>query len=177
MKYMFYTTLILLTTVTHANDWQSCRLIENDQQRLACYDLLVAKLAPVPVIKHKEVVNQAKAKITVTPQTTSADNTPQLTPEDSKTATDIELFGREADVIKQQVKQLEQITAKVLTITYSARKQFTVVLDNNQKWKQTDTRSLRIKSQDTVIIERGSLGSFFLKKKDSGTRRRVKRVN
>lgn len=60
---------------------------------------------------------------------------------------------------------LDQITAKVVSVSYNFFRRFTVTLDNGQVWRQAEGDSVARFSDDggeAVTIKRGFLGSFNL---------------
>lgn len=83
-----------------------------------------------------------------------------------------ENFGREAQAAADQI---EKLYATVTSVDKDARKKLIVTLDNGQVWRQTDTSSVRIKEGQTIYVERGALGSFYMSRDDMNRRMLVKR--
>ena len=75
------------------------------------------------------------------------------------------------------IEQISQIEATVVNVRESASMKLTVVLDNEQIWRQLDNQPMHLKSGETVIVRKASLGSFLMEKKSGGRSIRVKRTN
>ncbi|MEP4300084.1 MAG: hypothetical protein ABJ340_10495, partial [Paraglaciecola sp.] len=68
------------------------------------------------------------------------------------------------------------ISAVITSVKLGPYKKYAIQLDNGHIWKQTDDKRLKLSKGDNVIIQRGALNSFFIKKDGMNTRIRVKRV-
>ncbi|MDW7551189.1 hypothetical protein [Pseudoalteromonas peptidolytica] len=144
---------------------KACTLIENDFNRLMCYDNVIANK---PISKPQ--VAKTSAQPTVQKQVESLANT-------APTVQSVEEgFGLERRV-KAASEDIEEITAKVTEITEKARNRMVFTLDNGQVWKQVKSETFFVDAGDTVIIERASFGSFLMKKAGLNRTTRVKRVN
>ena len=75
------------------------------------------------------------------------------------------------------IEQISQIEAVVTDVRESATEKLTVALDNGQIWQQLDSQRLLLKSGETVIIRKASLGSFLMEKQSGSRSIRVKRAN
>ncbi|NVK24115.1 MAG: hypothetical protein HWE10_04240 [Gammaproteobacteria bacterium] len=151
MKTFIYLLLLFSVADIYANEnnpLTQCRNIQNDNDRLACYDKI--------------------------PLTTVATNLPEKSA-DKKTNQPIsasDKFG-----LKQPVEeQLESIFAKVTKLKKVGYGSFIIHMDNEQIWRQIDSARFRLKVGDEVEIKSASLGSFLLKKAGSNKTIRVKRL-
>ena len=79
--------------------------------------------------------------------------------------------------ITLEIEQIDQIAAIVTDVRESATKTLTVTLDNEQVWRQLDSKRLRLKSGEAVIVRKASLGSYLMEKQSGGRSIRVKRLN
>ncbi len=68
------------------------------------------------------------------------------------------------------------MTAQVSAIQTDPYGKWTLTLDNGQRWRQTESKRLRIKVGEPVIIRKGALGSFSLSRADSNSSTKVKRI-
>lgn len=147
-------SLILLSASAHAasatNTLHDCRQISDKLERLVCYDNLADA---------QQVNPQAQATPVVTAPAVVASKPEQT-------------FGVTPKPI-EKVDKIELTINKVKKNPYGALRLY---FDNGQVWKQTDTRSFRLKSGDKVYIERAALGSFLLGIDGRNTTIRVKRV-
>ncbi len=151
-----------------------CAAIQQNDKRLECFDQLASlKSEPERENKITSVAEKPTDGSTSTIATATVTSTASRQPLSINTDT----FGKENSVLQELKKQETSITATVVKVTYGAYKKFTVTLDNGQRWKQSDSRRLRLKPNDTVIINRAALNSFLLKKQNSNSTRRVKRVD
>lgn len=84
-------------------------------------------------------------------------------------------FGQEQ---KQAIEEApSSITATITKATEGAHGKYLFTLDNGQVWRQAGSSSRSIwRGGEQVIVERGALGSFLMRKKTGGRSLRVKRV-
>jgi len=142
-----------------------CRQIEEIAERVACYDRIVDSRIPM----YSSDSGEAGA--------------PSESAESSTIPDAQSLFGTndaEAKRIVEStlaIEQIDQIEAIVTDARTSASRKLTVILDSGQIWRQLDSKPLRVKSGDTVVIRKASLGSFLMEKKSGSRSIRVKRVN
>ncbi len=142
-----------------------CRQIDEITERVACYDKIVDSHVPVD--------SSDSAEISTPPESAESNTVP-----DSQS-----LFGKNDAEAKRivetsmAIKPIDQIEAKVTDVRKSANKKLTVTLDNGQTWRQLDNRPMPLKSGETVIVRKASLGSFLMEKQSGSRSIRVKRVN
>ncbi len=74
-----------------------------------------------------------------------------------------------------QSPTLQEIEAVVLKAKKDAYGYYTLTLDNDQVWKLTES-SVRFKKGDSIRVFRGTMGAFYLVKKGSSRKARVKRM-
>ncbi|MBQ4834485.1 hypothetical protein J8L70_14645 [Pseudoalteromonas sp. MMG010] len=144
---------------------EACSLIENDFNRLLCYDNIIAGKAAsqntssVPSIAAKEMV-QASAPIVT-------DNTKSDVKKDD--------FGLEHKEITKG--KATEIKATVTSIKKAPYGELIITLDNGQQWRQIGSDSMKLTAEDKIIISRGVFNSFLLKKANQNRSIRVKRTN
>lgn len=160
-------TLLLFAQPTLATDeaLTACRQIEEIAQRVACYDEFVDARFPT---------ESSESVDTITP--------PEKT--ESSTIPDAQsLFGTndaEAKRIVEMslaIEQIDNIVAKVTDVQESSTRKVVITLENGQVWRQLDNHRLALKTGQTVIIRKASLGSFLLEKETGSRAIRVKRTN
>ena len=138
---------------------KACSFIENDFNRLLCYDNTMA--------------GKPLTKSTVTQKLTdpsASKNTPTVAavegPKDD--------FGLEH---KQDKKNKEsEIKATITSVEKALYGELIITLSNNQKWRQIGSDSIRLKESDSVTITRGVFNSFLLSKDGQNRSIRVKRT-
>jgi hypothetical protein len=84
-----------------------------------------------------------------------------------------ENFGKESAVAKSEA--VREIQAGVASVRTDARGKLVLGLDNGQTWTQIDSPSLKLKTGDQILIQRGALGSHLLSPVDGGPEIRVRR--
>jgi hypothetical protein len=143
----------------------ACRQIEDIAQRVACYDNFVDARFPM---------ESSDGAATITPPEES---------ESSAVPDAKSLFGTSDAEAKQivemslAIEQIDNIVAYVTDVQESATRKLVITLENGQVWRQLDNQRLPLKTGETVVIRKASLGSFLLEK-DTGSRNiRVKRTN
>ena len=153
--------LLLLCSQTALADEDAliqCRQLEDIAERVACYDKVVDSRYPVAAGERTEPA------ATAVPDARSLFGT-----------NDAE--ARRIVETSLAVEQIDQIEATVTGIRESAGRKLTVTLDNGQTWRQLDSQTLRLKSGETVVVRKASLGSYLMEKKSGSRRIRVKRVD
>ena len=125
---------------------QECVHESDDTLRLACFDREMGKLS------------QAGA------------SEPAADPVD--TASTEEKFGVAPK--REDNKELMELTATVVKVSFGANRIFTVRLDNDQVWRQEYMGTFHIKAGDVVTITKGSFGGYSLMR--NGRRAKVTRV-
>ncbi|MBB1352746.1 hypothetical protein [Pseudoalteromonas sp. SR45-5] len=157
MKKQLLSLLVLLSAPTFAAQTefntqalQACSFIENDFNRLLCYDNTIAG---------KSLVKPSVTKTLTTPT------------EVKKTADE---FGLEYK--KSQTEKDAEIKAMVASVEEAAYGELIISLDNGQQWRQIGSDSMRLKKNDTIVISRGVFNSFLLKIDGENRSIRVKRT-
>lgn len=136
-----------------------CLSEEEDVKRLACFDLLAK-------------INQNKS-IDLNP---SHENITQLDNNLIKEKQQIDDFSKEDLVKTEEEKGLESITSSILNIKELLRGRLIIDLDNGQQWEQKDSKKIKLKVGDGVILKKGALGVVYLSKESGSRNIRVKRL-
>jgi hypothetical protein len=158
-------SLFLHPALANEEALTECRQIEEITERVACYDKIVDS--------HVSMDSSDSVETSATPESA----VPNAVPDAQS------LFGTDDAEAKRivettlAIEQIDQIEAIVTGVQKSASKKLTVTLDNGQIWRQLDNQPMRIKSGETVIVRKASLGSFLMEKQSGGRNIRVKRVN
>ena len=141
-----------------------CRKIEEIRERVACYD---------EIVDSHTAGDSGKSVETGAPPRPAETEGPDA----------LSLFGTNDAEAKRivaatlAIEQLSQIEATVTDIRKSADKKLTVILDNGQTWRQLDSKPLHLKSGETVVVRKASLGSYLLEKESGSRSIRVRRMN
>lgn len=77
---------------------------------------------------------------------------------------------------KEKIDTVEKIYLEIASIKKDPYGALKLSFTNGQVWKQTDGRRFKVKVNQTVFIEKASLGSFMLGSDDRNTTIRVKRL-
>ncbi|MCQ8847731.1 hypothetical protein NQT74_03995 [Alteromonas stellipolaris] len=144
-----------------------CSETKNSLQRLVCYDR---------VEKQVNRLSGTQAGIPVTPSNTPtvASERRREMPVNQAPAPKDEQFGLEHKVKTETLA--DTFAGTVTKITKTARGKLILTFDNGSVWQQTTDTTLKVKEGETVLIERGLLGAFYLKKEGLNKRMKVKRV-
>lgn len=149
---------------TVADAMQTCRNEQNDLKRLICFDA-VAESMNIYAGATKSVDDIASERPTQQAVITS--------PRSPSRSDD---FGLESQRLAKE-NLPSTLGATVTSITESPRGDRIITLDNGMVWRENDKRSnLRVNEGDTVVIERGVLGAFYLGKEGQNSRMSVRRV-
>ena len=172
-------TVVLLPALAGAADIDPsiliCRQVQPVYKRAQCYDQAVDRLLG------KDMSNAPVVIPSMSNQDTRGveDNTrqkPSVTPET--------VFGkseRETTRILLQEKtnqqDIDSMVSRVVDVKRDRLGKLTIVLDNKQVWRQTDSTDLILHTGDEIRILRGVLNSFQLEKNSGSRRIRVKRID
>jgi hypothetical protein len=141
-----------------------CMKIEDDKTRLVCFDKVSIKKVKAP--EGFEIIELPKPS-------ESKENKAKATEQGKPTG-----FGKEHLKDNSESGTQTQITAMIrgAFTGWSGKTKF--VLDNGQVWKQADKNSsFYVKLENpTVTIEKGALGTYYLKVNGYAKRVRVKRT-
>ena len=169
-----YLVVLVLLCVSQVNakafneKFKDCVKISGDSQRLACFDAL----ATTP--KTKATTSTIKAAVevpTVKNSVANAKASESVTP----TADKIAAFGGENLKEEEEKDKLEQVTFVVKAVKKSNFDKLHITFENEQVWYQTDSKSMRLKSGDSVNIKLGFATAIYLNKVGSNRSIRVKR--
>jgi len=138
-----------------------CARIDDDRDRLACYDAASGRGAPSGPSSTTAVSVPAAAPVVAAPTVTIA------TPAPAKEAVvqSERNFGMSAERQLGEQGAPKSITATVVSVTPASHiNRWVVALDNGQVWEQRETTpdARRPRPGDTVTIRGASLGSFLL---------------
>mgnify|MGYP000008779414 CR=1 FL=1 len=143
-----------------ASELAVCAQTKDSLARLVCYD----KLAERSAGNKAQLENKQKVK--------------DVAPVAAKKAlSKEESFGGKHLKKKESSEVLKELEAKVKTLTKTLRGALKLTLENGQVWQQVDTNvAPKISAGDSIVVRRGALSSFYLKKADSNRTIRVKRI-
>ena len=169
---------------TLAGQLIACRGEVDSLKRLVCYDGVAAALqqnaksdtelpaasaVAVPVTNANTKSPATNNSAVATAPSTTIGNAPQaitVNAEDS--------FGQEA---KLKSRQVDEVRFVVKSVSLTPHKKLRLTFENGQKWEQKDTsRFGKVLPGDEVIIKRGALNAFYLKKPSANRTIRVKRI-
>lgn len=146
---------------------QACTFVENDFNRLLCYDNIMAgKSLSKP--STKKTLKPSGESVSVAPTATTA-------VEEQIVKTKNEDFGLEHKEITKDND--DELTATVTSVEEAPYGELIITLDNGQQWRQIGSDRMRLNTNDIVIIERGMFNSFLLKKQGKSRSIRVKRTD
>jgi hypothetical protein len=160
-----------------------CTSITDDTARLSCYDAAAPHLhdvlnVPPPTLSTPPTKEQEKSwfgfnldnlfgageKQQTTPQQFGAETTPQVEKK-----------------VENAQQEIDSISARVTDYSYTMDRKFVVFLDNGQVWRQLQGDSglahfHRVPADNTVVIDRGLIGSYNLMINGSNQTFKVTRV-
>jgi hypothetical protein len=128
----------------------ACAGESDDVQRLRCFDAVVANLRKAP-----PAAATVAAPAAASPAPAPRPAAPAATPEQK--------FGARGDIKPERHEDLSELSATVTALGTKPHGELIVTLDNGQVWAEIVTGSkVKLKTGDTVKIERGALGSYSL---------------
>ena len=159
---------------------EKCSSEKSSLKRLMCFDRMAKSMrqysgleqsltTAMPPIAASPIQPQPPAKLPV-PAVAAA---PQGAVESASAPSGEQVFGLEH---KQDTDEMiSKLYGYVTDVTKSIRGMSIITIDNGQVWRQNDGSALKVKVGETVYIERGVLGAFYLGKDDLNRRMKVKR--
>lgn len=156
--------------VNHNGSLLKCSEEKAELKRLACFDSLVAKI--------KNKVNRKQAdKLTLVFENSAKIDKNNVRINSVSTIPSISTdFGQEHK-LKQQEVALKQVEFIIKSATLSLRKNWHLIFENGQIWYATESNNfIKFKTGNIVIIKRGVLNSFYMKKKGNKRSIRAKRI-
>ena len=123
-----------------------CRAINDNAQRLACFDRETA--AVDQAIARKDLVLIDRARATAAKRSLFGFSVPDFGG----------LFGGSGDEVKE-------ISSSVTSFTHNAYQGWIIRLADGSQWAQTDDAQLGLPPEkgQKVVVHRGSFGAFFLR--------------
>jgi hypothetical protein len=151
-----------LDTPEIINSMFECRDIEDDAERLACFDREVGRVYEAQ--ESKDLVIADRKQVREARRGLFGLRLPNLGG----------IFGGGDDDEEDEIKE---ITSTIKSVRRMSNGRYFFVLEDGARWMQTETpRLANYDVGDTIVIKRASLGSFMAKV-NGGRAVRVKRVN
>ena len=146
---------------------QACTFVENDFNRVLCYDNVMAgKSLSKPATKKQieQPVTSSAAPVAAAAATS-----------EQALKTKNEDFGLEHKEVAK--KNDDEITAVVKSVRKAPYGELIIELENGQQWRQVGSDRMKLEVSDKVIIERGVFNSFLLRIEGQNRSIRVKRTD
>ena len=172
----FVALLLLIPISAVAAEVEDCSRIENQSERLACFDRRFPNsdrgdLKPVQTESERTT---EKTESATTTESASASEpvaaTPQAAPaparEEPAEVSQGVMFGKDPVI---------NLTATIKALRRSDTQNMVFLFDNDQIWMQITPRVLPYHEGDKVTIENGFMGGYFMES-SSGVITRVKRI-
>ncbi len=145
---------------------EKCRSTDNSLKRLVCYDRVAKSLDQYQGVGEEVGTIQPMPR----PRQPGAVNAPTASsPRDVASE-----FGLENK--KKETYALDELALTITDISDNLRGKKVVTFSDGSVWQQTDNNYLKIEVGQTVTIERGFLGAFFLGVDGLNKRMKVKRL-
>lgn len=150
---------------------RTCSKIENDLERLVCYDKIFT--APpkgkAPVSKSKFGLKKSSIELNK-PKRPTMSNNPQATDEPTTLKMLLDTFLKKDSAINR-------INVEILSHTKARNGAYIFTMKDGSVWKQSDAKRRPIKKGSfTATISKGDFASFILKPKEGSWSVRVKRI-
>ena len=128
----------------------ACRAINEDSQRLACFDREAAAL--VASVEKKETVLLDKQEVTKTRRSLFGFSLPRLP-----------FFGGDKKDDEPEAPEFTQIETPIKTVRNIGYGKFRFTVDDGALWETTEGINAFPKPGEKVLIKKGALGSYFIK--------------
>ena len=182
MKKLFSALLFVAGSASAADlstQLLACSEQSDSLKRLVCFDAIASKVkagggdvksgqsTPVKTAAQTAPVNAVA--VTPTPAAVEKTHAAQTTRQSAE-----DIFGKES---LKKLDVVDEVRFVVKSASLSLRKKWRFTFENGQKWEQKDSdKFAKFEAGDEVIIKRGVMNAFYLKKPDANRTIRVKRV-
>ena len=175
-KLLSVATLMCALSAFHAHAesigeaMEKCRNTENSLKRLMCYDRMAKSL------NQYEGVNERVSQLNAYKPNNSAQDRPLPAPIDQQPVPSEQEndFGLEHK--RDLTKATSEIAVTINAIKKNLRDKYVITFSDGSVWQQTDQTYMKLKAGQTVSVERGLLGAFYLGVEGLNKRMKVKRV-
>jgi hypothetical protein len=172
---LLMTPAAFATSVDLKTQLQSCQQISDEEQRLSCFDQIVAQLN----IRSEAIpVAEPSGNLTTLAPTRVAETTAVTHQAAATTAVETQQSVKDEFGLKKPdpVDELQEISSVVKSTALDKRKKLLITLENGQQWQQIDQGYIRIKAGDRCMVKRGAIGSYLLGVEGITKTIRVRRV-
>lgn len=150
---------------------RTCSKVENDLERLVCYDKIFTALPKekAPVSKSKFGLKKSSAQLN-RPKRPTLSNNPQASKDPTTLKTLLDTFLKKDSAINR-------ITVEILSHKKARNGAYIFTMKGGSVWKQSDAMRRPIKKGGfTATISKGDFSNFILKPKEGSWSVRVKRI-
>ena len=185
IKFIIFLVIYFVTFSIKAqldDDIKKCSLIKDQKDRLVCFDSLAKSLnesskteiespiKEITIIKEQAPVIKEEDAVEEIPLKTSK----EIIEDQREIISSLKKRITGISKARERDSESSSFSAKLISVEYRSYK-FRFELDNGQVWQLTDTGSrAKLKKGQKVMMEPGSMGSFFLT--NSKGRFRTKRI-
>lgn len=146
---------------------KACSFVENDFQRLQCYDQVIAGKELTATEKNKSSKSQAKLPDNAAAPAKSKSENVAATAQKAE-----DNFGLEHRKVEKKDDEITSVVTKVKTHPHG---ELIITLENGHVWQQIGSDRFNLQAGETVIITRGMFNSFIMKVEGRNRGIKVKR--
>jgi hypothetical protein len=184
MRYFFIISLLFSTFAVNS-DPNKCSLIENDKERLSCYDNIFIKTQNLSVDEENEITPlifsiEDKEEQLIIKEKELLEKEVALQKKEKELESDQERrwFGFTKRIKDENEPQEEiKIISKIETVATKLNSQLLIILENEQHWISVEKyRRHKLKDGYDVEITKGFLSGFALRVPETKIKIRVRRI-
>ncbi|WP_414829573.1 hypothetical protein [Alteromonas sp. H39] len=153
-----------------------CKSVDNSLQRLVCYDRVVKDMGQYSGLE--EAIKRGYPVPPANSRPQAGNNPRPALPEVAQQNAAPEQSGTRFGLEHTEANDSggDMMYASIVKIDRSLRDKYVVTLDNGTVWRQTDSDTLKLEEGQSISIERGLLGAFYLSRSDVNRQMKVKRI-
>jgi hypothetical protein len=172
---MVVCAVLLCAPTALAVDPEGCAVIENSEERLACYDSTFSVEDPASAPEESPEVNpvEATGRAVISEETITAP--PSGLPGDTASTEPAASKSGEEKQTGWLGDELVNFSSTITAILAGDKQKMVFQLENGQVWLQSSPRRLPFKEGDVVTVKNALLGGYFMRSK-KGVSTRVQRI-
>ncbi|WP_420934806.1 hypothetical protein ACOJR9_02290 [Alteromonas sp. A081] len=157
---------------------EKCRSTEDSLKRLMCFDRMAKSISQYNDVDMQ--ISDVQAIPKANPKSPTATKVPAVSPSAAAAPHKMEEIDPKASFglskKRTPVDEVSEVALTIAELSKGIRGEQVITFSNGSQWQQVDTAFLKLETGQSVTIEKGLFGTFFLGVEGLNTRLKVKRL-